>query len=79
MLAACAQADLRSAHEVVTEINFGFLVVTPNIVQDLAPQVGQPTRRSREISMFTSIGLPQFAVIVVVLIIFIIYTQRHRF
>jgi hypothetical protein len=29
--------------------------------------------------MFTSIGLPQFALIVLVLIIFIIYTQRHRF
>ena len=29
--------------------------------------------------MFTSIGVPQFAVIVVVLIVFIIYTQRHRF
>jgi hypothetical protein len=29
--------------------------------------------------MFTSIGLPQFGLIVLVLIIFIIYTQRHRF
>jgi hypothetical protein len=29
--------------------------------------------------MFTSIGLPQFSVIVLVLIVFIIYTQRHRF
>jgi hypothetical protein len=29
--------------------------------------------------MFTSIGLPQFAVIVLVLVGFIIYTQRHRF
>ena len=29
--------------------------------------------------MFTSIGVPQFAVIIVVLVIFIIYTQRHRF
>ena len=29
--------------------------------------------------MFTSIGLPQFGLIVIVLIIFIIYTQRHRF
>jgi hypothetical protein len=29
--------------------------------------------------MFTSIGLPQFAIIVVVLVIFIVYTQRHRF
>jgi hypothetical protein len=29
--------------------------------------------------MFTSIGLPQFALIVVILIVFIAYTQRHRF
>ena len=29
--------------------------------------------------MFTSVGVPQFAVIVVVLIVFIIYSQRHRF
>jgi hypothetical protein len=29
--------------------------------------------------MFTSIGLPQFGLIVLVLIIFIVYTQRHRF
>jgi hypothetical protein len=29
--------------------------------------------------MFTSIGLPQFGLIVVILVIFIIYTQRHRF
>ncbi len=29
--------------------------------------------------MFTSVGLPQFGLIVVVLIVFIIYTQRHRF
>jgi hypothetical protein len=29
--------------------------------------------------MVTSVGLPQFALIVVVLIVFIIYTQRHRF
>lgn len=29
--------------------------------------------------MFTTVGLPQFAVIVAVLIVFIIYTQRHRF
>jgi hypothetical protein len=29
--------------------------------------------------MFTSIGLPQFGLIVLVLIVFIIYTQRHRF
>jgi hypothetical protein len=29
--------------------------------------------------MFTRIGLPQFGVIVLVLIVFIIYTQRHRF
>jgi hypothetical protein len=29
--------------------------------------------------MFTSIGLPQFSVIVLILIVFIIYTQRHRF
>jgi len=29
--------------------------------------------------MFTSIGLPQFALIVVVLVVFIIFTQRHRF
>lgn len=29
--------------------------------------------------MFTSIGLPQFSIIVLVLIVFIIYTQRHRF
>jgi hypothetical protein len=29
--------------------------------------------------MFSQIGLPQFAVIVVVLIVFIIFTQRHRF
>ena len=29
--------------------------------------------------MFTSIGLPQFGLIVIVLVVFIIYTQRHRF
>jgi hypothetical protein len=29
--------------------------------------------------MFTQVGLPQFGLIVVVLVIFIIYTQRHRF
>ena len=29
--------------------------------------------------MFTSIWLPQFGLIVLVLIIFILYTQRHRF
>jgi hypothetical protein len=33
----------------------------------------------QEVPMFTRIGLPQFAVIVVVLVIFIVYTQRHRF
>ena len=32
-----------------------------------------------EMPMFTSIGLPQFALIVVILIVFIAYTQRHRF
>jgi len=29
--------------------------------------------------MFSHVGVPQFAVIVVVLIVFILYTQRHRF
>ena len=29
--------------------------------------------------MFSQIGLPQFALVVIVLVIFIIYTQRHRF
>jgi hypothetical protein len=29
--------------------------------------------------MFTRIGLPQFGLIVVLLIVFIVYTQRHRF
>ncbi len=29
--------------------------------------------------MFTSIGFPQFTLIVVILIVFIVYTQRHRF
>jgi hypothetical protein len=29
--------------------------------------------------MFTQVGLPQFGLIVVVLIVLIIYTQRHRF
>jgi len=32
-----------------------------------------------EMPMFTSIGLPQFTLIVVILIAFIAYTQRHRF
>jgi Na+/H+ antiporter NhaC len=32
-----------------------------------------------EVTMFSHVGLPQFAVIVVVLIVFLIYTQRHRF
>jgi hypothetical protein len=32
-----------------------------------------------EMPMFTSIGLPQFALIVVILIAFIAYAQRHRF
>jgi hypothetical protein len=29
--------------------------------------------------MFTHIGLPQFGLIIVLLIVFIAYTQRHRF
>jgi hypothetical protein len=29
--------------------------------------------------MFTSIGLPQFGLIVLILMVFIIYTQRQRF
>jgi len=29
--------------------------------------------------MFTRVGLPQFAVIVVILVIALIYSQRHRF
>jgi len=29
--------------------------------------------------MFTSIGLPQFSVIIIILVVFIIYTQRRRF
>jgi hypothetical protein len=29
--------------------------------------------------MFTHVGLPQFLLIVVVLVIVIVYTQRHRF
>jgi hypothetical protein len=29
--------------------------------------------------MFARVGLPQFGVIVVILVIGIIYTQRHRF
>jgi hypothetical protein len=29
--------------------------------------------------MFTRIGLPQLGLIVVILVVFIIYTQRHRF
>jgi hypothetical protein len=29
--------------------------------------------------MFTHVGLPQFGLIVVILVIVIIYTQRHRF
>jgi hypothetical protein len=29
--------------------------------------------------MFTRVGLPQFGLIVVILMIVIIYTQRHRF
>ena len=29
--------------------------------------------------MFTRVGLPQFGLIVVILIVVIIYTQRHRF
>jgi len=29
--------------------------------------------------MFTGIGLPQFLLIVVILVIALIYTQRHRF
>jgi hypothetical protein len=28
--------------------------------------------------MFTSIGLPQFLLIVVILVIALLYTQRHR-
>jgi hypothetical protein len=31
------------------------------------------------VPMFASLGMPQFVVIVVVLFIFILYTQRHRF
>jgi hypothetical protein len=42
---------------------------------------GQYTRRlqRRGVPMFTRVGLPQFSVIVVVLILFILFTQRHRF
>jgi hypothetical protein len=29
--------------------------------------------------MFTQVGLPQFGLIVLILIVIIIYTQRHRF
>jgi hypothetical protein len=29
--------------------------------------------------MFTHVGLPQFLVIVVILVIVIVYSQRHRF
>jgi hypothetical protein len=29
--------------------------------------------------MFTHVGLPQFGVIVVLLIVFLAYMQRHRF
>jgi hypothetical protein len=29
--------------------------------------------------MFTRVGLPQFGLIVIILIVVIIYTQRHRF
>ena len=29
--------------------------------------------------MFTRIGLPQLGLIVLILIVFLIYTQRHRF
>lgn len=29
--------------------------------------------------MFTSVGIPQFALIVVILVVFIVFTQRHRF
>jgi Sec-independent protein translocase protein TatA len=29
--------------------------------------------------MFTQIGLPQFAVIVVIIVIVLLYSQRHRF
>jgi hypothetical protein len=29
--------------------------------------------------MFTRIGLPQLGLIVVILVVLIIYTQRHRF
>jgi hypothetical protein len=29
--------------------------------------------------MFTHVGLPQFGLIVVILVVVIIYTQRHRF
>jgi hypothetical protein len=33
----------------------------------------------KECPMFTRIGLPQLGLIVVILIVFLIYTQRHRF
>ena len=31
------------------------------------------------LALLLVVGLPQFALIVVILIVFIIYTQRHRF
>jgi hypothetical protein len=46
---------------------------------DLARIVPRDGHNPEEISMFTSIGLPQFGLIVLVLVVFIIYTQRHRF
>jgi hypothetical protein len=38
-----------------------------------------PVAAEKGMPMFTRIGLPQLALIVVILIVFMIYTQRHRF
>jgi len=38
----------------------------------------EPGSCTEEASMFTQVGLPQFGLIVLVLIVLIIYTQRHR-
>jgi hypothetical protein len=39
----------------------------------------EPGSCAEEVPMFTQVGLPQFGLIVLILIVIIIYTQRHRF
>ena len=55
---------------------------TPNLAEDdsrIESACWNDLKRREREPMFTQVGLPQFLVIVVILVIVIVYTQRHRF